>query len=309
MNANEQKCPICGRDSIVGTATSCPQCNSDLTCFKVLGSLADNQSSDTGKIDASAYDSAKLDRIIAGIEQTATAVDVMRQTSEKMQSPASGATNKNDHPSYYPMVILVLAIAAVVTITAATFVGWIIFARITTLEQRLITFEQTSQTESRGLNTELVRLKSSLNSSRQTLELKLLKQELKQRQLLNQKIAPLLERITALDKINYQFNEQSKLQFAELRELMKNNQVAIKSALDVKLKNTTNEQLERIIAQLIADVQATKQQQTAESKVIREQFKQQQARIEKMLKLLEQRLQAKNERRKAFFSFFKVRFF
>ena len=39
--ASETVCPVCGLSSITSDRTQCPQCDADLTCFKVLDSIPD----------------------------------------------------------------------------------------------------------------------------------------------------------------------------------------------------------------------------------------------------------------------------
>lgn len=42
-------CPVCGRQGLPADCASCPQCDSDLTCFQVLDSLSSNKAEQTGR--------------------------------------------------------------------------------------------------------------------------------------------------------------------------------------------------------------------------------------------------------------------
>ncbi|MCP4111979.1 MAG: hypothetical protein GY749_41700, partial [Desulfobacteraceae bacterium] len=112
----EQVCPICGMEQIPSDKNQCPQCDADLTCFKVLATLPDEisppeaeqdisapEESDQGKQDISASeesDQGKQDISVPGEsdqeKQDISAPGESDQEKQDISAPGESDQEKQD---------------------------------------------------------------------------------------------------------------------------------------------------------------------------------------------------------------------
>jgi hypothetical protein len=310
MSDAVQKCPVCGRMSVDAQAASCPQCNADLSCFKVLNALVNDQNSvQTDAGDMAAQRDAKLDRIIAGVEKTATVIEAINHNRNSKTQVAE--PDKSQREGYFKFNFI-LSVVTLIALGAIFLAGFIMFDRVKVLEQRLTDFTKNNQAELSHLSNELTILKSKYCTINQTIELELLQQELKYNRQLNQKSAILMERIAEIKKTIQQSKEQ--INSDQLNELFKRQQLAIKEQLlrqeqQQKMLNDSDTELRELITDVVSTIKAIKKAQSAENENLSEALKQQHVKLKKVLEQMEHKLKNNETRRKAFFSFFKIRFF
>jgi len=179
MKKHIHTCPICKKENIEADRNECPQCNSDLTCFKILDSLPDEIASENKIPDNLSEIPTKLDDLITEIRK-------IPKTPDK----------KKIYVLPFLSVCILLFLLLLVTIFLFA------FYRISELETKINFIAEKASEEIRSRDAEIADIIEKHSTLDKNINIKILEQKLQFNKLLDQNKRNLIKQIKNLDKKN-----------------------------------------------------------------------------------------------------------